>query len=472
MTARGGPRDGIVAIVIAAFLLGGVALDSFGPKVSADPAAASAEPGFTARAVFCPSALGKPIGRKSSRALAGRMTVTAAARGDRPVSVGIEPASDERAELAPGSILELKPPSAEAADVVGYGGVVDATVVTSIDEPVSGVGAASCAAGASTRWFFPEGNSTVTHDERLLVYNPFPDEAVVRIRFFTPAGERSKASLADVAVPSERSITVALKDFILEQRVLGATVTAVRGRVAAWRLTVARPEESPSGIQLTLGTTGPAEKWYFPEGAVGAGYLERFSILNPGGQEATVDVTLVTGSRSIPAPGLTDISVPAGSTAAVQVDQRALPGARGGASAIVSSANGVPIVVERTVFYATEDMDGVASEIGSATPGRRWFLGPATSRPDTDSVVLLNTSGNEVTVSLTLLRAEGTPLTPAALQDLEIAGGSRLRVPLGEITRGEARAVLVDATGPVVAERFSYSGGAGDVASLMGTLLD
>jgi hypothetical protein len=33
---------------------------------------------------------------------------------------------------------------------------------------------------------------------------------------------------------------------------------------------------------------------------------------------------------------------------------------------------------------------------------------------------------------------------------------------------GEAMGVTVTATGPVVAERFSYSSGAGDVASLMG----
>ena len=192
MTPR--PRDGIVAIAIALFLFAGVALDAWGPKVSADPAVEKDDAVFTARAVFCPPSLGKP---------AGRMTVTTAARGDEPVTIGFEPASDERTELAPGNVLERKPSTAEAADVVGYGGLVDATVVTSIDEPISGVGAAACAPAASTRWFFPEGNSTVTHDERLVIYNPFPDEAVVNVSLLTPGGERSKAGLADTAVPSE-----------------------------------------------------------------------------------------------------------------------------------------------------------------------------------------------------------------------------------------------------------------------------
>jgi hypothetical protein len=138
----------------------------------------------------------------------------------------------------------------------------------------------------------------------------------------------------------------------------------------------------------------------------------------------------------------------------------------------VRAVNGVPVVVERTVFYATAEVDGVASEVGGSTPARRWFLGPATSRPDTDSAVLLNTSGERATVSLTLWRAGGPPLEPPSLADLSIAGGARLRVPLAEITRGQGYAVLVESSEPLVAERFSYSAGAGDVASLMGIPLD
>lgn len=459
MTAR--PRDGMVAIAIAAVLLAGVALDAWGPKVSARTAPPSPDPAFTARAVFCPPALAKP---------ATTTTVTTAARGDGTVSVGFEPAADDRVELAGGAVVQRKPPPPKAVDVVGYGGVVDSTAVTSIDAPISGVGAASCSPRASTRWYFPEGNSTVTHDERLLIYNPFPDEAVVRVGLSTPGGERVKAGLSDIAVPSESSIAVALEDFILEEKTLGAVVTTVRGRVVAWRLSIAEPEEKPSGVQFTLGTTTLDDTWYFPEGAVGSGFEERLSIMNPGDQEATVDVTLVTGSRTIPLSS--EVAVAARSTVSIVLDDAALAGETGGAGAIVSSANGVPIVAERTVFYATEEIDGVASEIGSSTPSRRWFLGPATSKPETDSVVLLNASSEAARVSLTLLPAEGRPIQPAALQDLEIESSGRLRVPLSELTAGEAFAVLVDADALVVAERFSYSGAAGDVASLMGIPLD
>jgi hypothetical protein len=452
----------VVAVVIALLLLGGVAVDSWGPKVPADAAADTAEAAFSARAVFCPPALGKP---------ASLVTLTVAGRGDDPLSIGFEPASDERTDLAAASILEHRPPTAGATDVVGYGGAVDATAVTSIGEPVSGVGAAGCAPSASSRWYLPEGNSTVTHDERLLIYNPFPDEAVVRVSLLTRAGERSKAGLSDLAVPSESSISVAIEDFILEQKILGAIVTAARGRVVAWRLSIAKPDEKPSGLQFTLGTTALSGIWYFPEGAVGEGFEERLSIMNPGAQEAMVDVSLVTASRSQPATGLTELAVPAQSTIAVVLDPSMLPGESGGVGAVVRSVNGVPVAVERTVFYATQEMDGVASEVGARVTARRWLLGPATTRPETDSAVLLNPGAEPVEVSLVLFGADGEALRPRTLRKLPIAPGSRLRVPLGEVTRGDPYAVVVTAGGPVVAERFSYSRGAGDVASVMGVPL-
>ena len=277
--------EGTVAVAVALVLFAGVALDTWGPKVSTGATAAGDDAAFAARAVFCPPDLGQPYGktRQSSAAnIPSRVSLTATAR-DEGVTVGIEPGSDERDDLAPGRLLEHHPTEAGATDVVGYGGTIDATAVTSIDErKVSGVGAAACSPRASTKWFFPEGNSTVTHDERLLIYNPFPDEAVVRVSLLTPAGDRSKAGLSDVAVPSESSITVAINDFLLEQKVLGAVVTTVRGRVVAWRLSIAQPDEKPSGVQFTLGATGTAAAWHFPEGAIGEGIDERISIMNPG----------------------------------------------------------------------------------------------------------------------------------------------------------------------------------------------
>lgn len=452
--------EGTVAVALALILFAGVALDSFGPKVSPGEAA-EVEAAFTARAVFCPPALGKP---------ASSVSLTAAARGEEPVAVGVEPGAEERQDLRPDTIFEHKPPpaAAEASDVVGYGGTVDATAVTSIADKVEGVGAAACSPRASTRWYFPEGNSTVTHDQRMLIYNPFPDEAVVRVSLLTPAGERTRAGLSDVAVPSESSIALAINDFVFEEKVLGTIVSAVRGRVVTWRLSIAKPDEKPSGVQFTLGAAATSTEWHFPEGAIGEDFDERLSIMNPGDSEATIDVTLVASAETEDAAVLTEVSVPPHSTVAVPFETSMIPDGEGAVAATVRSVNNVPVVAERTVFYATEDMDGVASEIGAPVTAERWLLGPATSRPETDSAVLLNPGGEDVEVTLELLRADGRMLRPRTLRDLTLARGARLRVPLSGLTDGEPAAVVVTATGPMVAERVSYSRGAGDVGSLMG----
>ncbi|MDQ3914933.1 MAG: DUF5719 family protein [Actinomycetota bacterium] len=459
MTARSG--EGAVAVAIALFLFGGVALDSWGPNVSGNVVRAPDEAPFSARAVFCPPSLGKP---------ASRVSLTAATAGDEAVAVGIEPGSEQREDLAPGSILEHKPPTAGASDVVGYGGPLDATAVTSIDEPVSGVGAAACSRRASTRWYFPEGNSIVTHDQRMLIYNPFPDEAVVSVSLLTQAGERTKAGLSDVAVPSESSVAVAINEFVSEQeKVLGTVVSAVRGRMVVWRLSIARPEEKPSGVQFTLGATAAADVWHFPDGAVGEGFDERLTIMNPGSQEALVDVSLVTPERTEQVAALTGMSIQPRSTRSVPLDESMVPdGGGGGIGTVVRSVNAVPVVAERTVFYASEDVDGVASEIGAPAAARRWLLGPATSRPETDAAVLMNPGVAAVEVTLELMRASGRTLRPRTLRGILLRRDARLRIPLSDLIGGEPAAVMVTATGPVVAERFSYSRGAGDVASLMG----
>ena len=179
-------------------------------------------------------------------------------------------------------------------------------------------------------------------------------------------------------------------------------------------------------------------------------------------------MSLVTSGRSEGSAPLTEISVPPRSTVAVTLDESMISESGAGTSAIVQSVNGVPVVAERTVFYATEEVDGVASEIGAPSATERWLLGLATSRPETDSVVLLNPGAGDVTVTLELLRVDGRTLKPRTLRDLAVARGARLRVPISDQTDGEAMGVIVTATGPVVAERFSYSSGAGDVASLMG----
>jgi hypothetical protein len=102
-------------------------------------------------------------------------------------------------------------------------------------------------------------------------------------------------------------------------------------------------------------------------------------------------------------------------------------------------------------------------------PADAWLLPPAAPAPAADAVAIMNVGSETVTFDLSFLAGSGRPRAPRELQGFELDPGGRVKLPVGEFTGGRPRFVLVRATGPVAAERFSF--GAGDVASVMGVPL-
>jgi len=454
-------RELLLSAVLVAALGCGLAFEGLAGEV--DRPGPERIPGrrFTARAVFC------------SPSLSGADTSFAVAALERAAAVvEVEPHAARRAvtELAPDRVLVHKVEERSGANVIGYGTMLGASAATQVDKPVDGEGAAECTAVASTSWYFAEGSSALDYDERLLIYNPFADEAVVQITTFGPRGDRSKANLSDVAVPSRSSVVVSLNDFILRHPFLSVAVNATRGRVVAWRALLAKPDDRADGLQFSLGATAVAQEWHFPDGAVGNGYEETLALLNPTEEEAAVEISLVTNKEILQPPKLLELAVPPQSSRSialadfVQGRQKEL----GAVGAVVRSTNGVGVVAERTVWYSTSRLEGVASTVGSPVLADRWWLGPAAVAPQTDVVVVMNPGSTDVRVTITFLRRFGAPLAPAELDGVNVPSGARIRIPVGDTTGGAPAVALIEATGPVAVERFSYSDQTSDVAALMG----
>lgn len=459
MTERS--RELVFGAVVLAFLVAGLGLDLVGDPVAApteiveSPAEAIEE-----RALFCPPSL------KGTRT----HLIVGAPSGES-VPITIEPAIPDPIEIPRQRVLSHFAEDRGPRTVVGFGAPVAAGAVTRFMEPIGGLGATRCARQASDRWFFAQGTSAIGFDERLLVYNPFPDEAVVRVTFYTPKGPISRANLADVAVPAGQSTKIKVNDFIFRRRVLGARIAAVRGRVVTWRAQFSKPENRPPGVDLSLGARNPEEVWYLPEGAVGPGVVERIAVLNPSDEEATVNVSLVTGEDVIQPTALSEIVVPAGTTQSLRLPER-LRGSKGKvvrASATVRSTNGVPIVVERMVGYDAKGLNGTAAGLGAPASAETWFVGPASMRADTDSVFVMNPGADDAILSISLVRGSEDALEPPALQDINVPAGLRLKISLLEWTEGKPMAALLQASRPIVVERFSYSEKAKDVSSAIGT---
>lgn len=450
-------RELTLVCVLLVALLAGAAFEAVIDDIDASERVHLVEPLFDERSVHCPH---PPVPGRSESKLA----IGSAAGQSLPVGIG-----DERAELPPERAIVVR--NGASREIIGFGGEVVASAVGSVTGAGGGLVAARCSKTASPEWHFAEGSSAIGFDQRLAIYNPFPDEAVVSISLYTRKGEQGNANLAEGrAVPAGETIEVELNQFIRQQRFVGMSVRANRGRVIAWRVMTVNGEDRPEGTQFTLGATSPAETWHFPEGALEDGVDERISLLNPTAEEAIATLSLSTATESVQPPRLVEVVIPPHSLLPLPLSdyvggpQRKM----GGAGVVVRTTSGT-VVAERTVYYDTGLLSGTASEMGLVQPSSEWFLGPAVDEPATDSVSLLNAGAEEATVSLSLLSEDQAPLEPAPLQNLSLKSGTRLKLPIGEWTRAKSISVHVTSDQDITVERFSSA--EGDVASVMGLQL-
>lgn len=442
----------IVAASVAAF-----AETTVDPVVPSVERSEEAPPTYVDRAVFCPPA---PQG------FVGTVRPVASSLEGGAIEMGFEPSEGETSSVGEGAAVIPDVATGEPLDVVGFGALAGASTVSNFKSPVKGLAAASCSPVASTQWFFPAGSSANGFDQRLVLYNPFPDEAVVRVTFFTEGGELNKASLADVPVPSGDTTTIEVNEFILQRRSLGIEVNALRGRVTAWKTVMAETDDRPHGVTSTLGAPATALLWYFPSGALGEGNDQRISILNPTGEEALVGITIITDEEAIQPPDLMEVAVPRNSELDVKLGSAVGKKVSGPVSVVVRSLNQTGIVVERSTFYGAGEFTGYASEIGASVAAQQWWLGAPGTALDSDAVIIYNpgqdTAEIEIVLSGTGFEALSAPPT------MQLGSGQRLRIPLQDLTGGSAAVAHLTASGPVVAERVGYSSALKDVSALMG----
>lgn len=412
---------------------------------------------FTERSLFCP---GLPDGVLASpRILVGAL-------GSEEVRVELEPRDEVPRDVLGEAGLFVENGGMAASNIVGYGGAVGAGISQRFSRPRAGESAAPCSQRASRDWYLPLGSSARGANELIYLYNPFPDEAVVRITFFDEDGAISKARLADVAVPAGETTTVRVNKFILQQKTLAAQVSALRGRVVTWK-TLFSDTDLTSGVATSLGATRPMPFWYFPVGAVGPGIEEQISLLNPSDEEAIVSISLIADENIQQPPELLEMTLPRQSARDISIARHIPDGVEGSVSAIVQSINEVDIVAERGVWYGEGAFTGVTAELGAPVPAAAWWLPPAVADPDRDSVVVLNASENPVKVDLEFQGPDG-PVTAEGVGSVNLEPGGRARIALTGLQDGANTIAILRADGLVVAERLGYSSESGDVAAVMG----
>jgi hypothetical protein len=199
-----------------------------------------------------------------------------------------------------------------AAMVETRGGTV--IVEHEVRGPSGGHDQARCASRASATWYLPWGMTTTGQTLRLALLNPFPGDAVIDITFDTEDGYRSPENFQSLLVPAHRLVVLNIEDVVTRRQRVSTRIVARSGRLVVDQLQTVGGSEGGQAIDLTPGAPSPAVGWYFADGRVDPGTVERFVVFNPGDRPAVASVTILTGTGSA-AQGLPfQLRIPAGTS--------------------------------------------------------------------------------------------------------------------------------------------------------------
>ena len=408
-------------------------------------------------------------------AVTGTLTVYGGGLAGDPAAPDVEPVAQPlevpprgRVAVRLADVLEAQF-GAALVEVVG-GEVVVEHVVRGPDD----LDAAPCATAPSATWYAASGSTTRDARERLVLFNPFPDDAVVDITFTTSEGVREPEAFRGFVVPARRVVAVDVGSAVQRHPQVALTVRARSGRLVVDRIQSFDGSNGVEGLGLTPAAPAAAAVWHFPDGFKTEGLSEVVTVYNPGDVQAEVDVEVVVDPSPDPAV-LTvvepfQVSVPARRFAQIDIAAEERVPAELGHAVIVRSQNGVPVVADRQVRSADPaPRTGFAATLGSPIAADRWLTAVGgTGEGESEFLVVLNPSLASIARVSVATPAPSQVLALQDLQDVEIQPGARLRIDLGRHVNRETLPLIITATQPVVVERgtFPLVGGIGQSMAL------
>lgn len=409
----------------------------------------------------------------------GVVEAVAAGTDSQPVVEPLEVATGTTVRIRLADLVEA---DWVAAQVQVRGGTV------AVDHEVVGEhgrSAAPCHARGSGIWRLPAGASTRDATNTLLVYNPYPGEAQLDVSFRTEESLRRPAAFQGLSIGSGELMALDVSGVVTERAVIAPTVEVRRGQVVVDQVqtydgggAATTDEEAGAegyypreGLVLTPGVPEARTVWSLPAGARAEFVHEQVVVANPTDRDAEVELTvdLADPDRNgvlEPFP----LTVPANEVSVFAVDEIQSIPADVTHTITVRSENDVPVVVQKELTAEGSDVDytGVGVSTGSPVAATRWAF-PSGPEPDVEAgrVVVVNPGDEAVEVGLSFtgdgesepwLVTEVDPDDPESSTESEIftlEPGARREVLFEDLTEGRTT-LVVDATGPVVAERRAF----------------
>ena len=355
----------------------------------------------------------------------------------------------------------------DAATVAGLGATAFSTIVESdalivADRTMtwSGQGAGSHAESGlvepSLVWYLAEGATVGPFQLFYLLQNPGPLDADVRVTYLRPVPRPPVERTYRVPAESRLTIWVDEEASDLASTDVAARIEATNGvpiivERAMYLDAPGRPFEAG---HVSAGVTAPATSWFLAEGATGP-YFDLFLLLaNPTMSEAVAMATylLPTGERISKTYRVAPMS-----RRSVWVDSEDPALADTGVSTVVTSTNGVPLIVERAMWWPGPDSStwGEAHGAAGATAsGLRWGLadGEVGGVEHVETYVLVaNTSSWPGLARVTLMFEGGGTV----VRELPLPATSRTNVDVRTLfpeAAGRRFGVVVESLSPTPAE--------------------
>jgi Family of unknown function (DUF5719) len=401
---------------------------------------------------FCP---GMPSGSDGTAGAVHLVNASTEARTARLTVFGEGLAAVDRSvSMAPGgdtvvSLSDAQPAAPFVSALVEIDG--SGVFVEQQAEDPAGAAVAACSNSTSSEWYLPEGFTSESSTETLVISNPFPSPAQVDISFVTNAAPRRPGPLQAFVVPAEGIATVDLDEYALNEPVVATAIEATRGRVV-----VGRAQHFTGGgrrgFTMSLGVPALTDQLYFADGESAPGVTERYTIYNGGEDEVTVSAVFLGVPLSEAFANDTSLDVPGGE--AVTFDTSTVANLPAGRHGLVFSTLGVPSIAVERAITRTVDGTPVTTVVAGSPPNfavTRWSMAIGPTQAVDDTLVVLNADAADATVSVRAVGPGGeTPVAGMEALALPATGVATFTVPAEAIDRP----LIVESTQRVFVERL------------------
>jgi hypothetical protein len=322
----------------------------------------------------------------------------------------------------------------------------------------------------ATTWYLTEGTTVLGFNLFYLLLNPQDVTANVTLRYLRPSGPPIVRTYT--ILPHARStLRVNDVDPALAGSDVSAQIVSDQPIIAERAMYADRQGQLFALGTASAGVTAPSTSWFLAEGATGEFFDLFVLIANPGTTDADVTARFLKPDGSVVTR---QYAVAANSRFSIFADM--IPGLESTPlSTEIVSTNGVPLVVERAMYWPGGFFDYYEGHTanGVTAPALRWGLAEGESTPTAQSFVLVANPGPTAGQARVTLLPEGTTSPAPTLVD--VPANSRVTLPILPTGLFFRFGVLVESIGaspvPIVVEGAYYWTVNGQIWSAGGALV-